>query len=261
MYIDLLISERLYEFAVNFEEYNKHKNIYIVNQVKEKNLGFDAMFFIQKKNNSIISNLNVKIILLQYKIPIAHNVNQISLNTANFNKIRHQPWSAGNFFRFEIDNSLQNFNTEKVFDQHNQLLDFTQYKNITAYYVAPRFLDTSTLYQYMSNNSVVANSILISFKHLPRLKKMIKPAKPFNHYMYYDSVSDFHKLCSDEFEFKEVRSTYSSIIDTLKKSKSIPLSEIYGDQITFNMDEVCDKVLDFINLKQSDFRPYILIEE
>jgi hypothetical protein len=254
------ISERLYEFAVNFEEYNKHKNIYIINQVVEKTFGFDAMFFIQKNSLKTISKLKLKIIVLQYKIPTEYNVKQLTPKTANFNKIRHKPWSAGGFFRFEIANSLDNSGSEKVFDQHNQLLDLTQSRGITAYYVAPRFLDINALYQQMGNNSVIANSVMISFNHLPRLKKMIKPIKPFNHYMYYDSVNDYHKLCSDEYEFHEFQLTYNSIVEALKESQSIALSEILSDEMELSMDDVCKKILEYLNITQKNIKPYILIE-
>jgi len=224
-YIKCGFSEKLFEFAVNNEMLRKYGNIHLVDLKEEKKFNYDALFFDFTTPTSMRKPSKVKMILFQYKIADFYNIKNLKIPFANYKKIKPVHWTNNEFYRFELDSSLNSDGTVKEFYQHNGLVLAQNVKYYHVYYVAPKFHLLADLHANLYKQTVYKNSAIIPFSRLVKYNPMKKGVdKPFNHYMHYDASNSIFKLCSEEINGQMINS--ESVLDLFGNINQISLEQI-----------------------------------
>ena len=127
--------EKAYESFANHEILSKGYMIYIPSQQKENKLGYDALVHLKNKK--------IKAVALQYKI------------VHEYERVR-KPLSKP-AFKFVLHRSSNGYN------QHNLLVERNTFRwsPIVAFYCAPRFVEYTSLYEYLKSASVLEHSCFL----------------------------------------------------------------------------------------------------
>lgn len=248
-------SERLFEFALNRELYERYGNIYIPTQIKESQLGFDARFRLHKKNPQLPNILatRIKFLCIQHKRP--HKVYHRSKNSfltscsQKLNNILPSPriWSSSYVFSFKIKP-----NKKGVFNQHIKLKRISGRRFALAFYAAPRFYKVSTLYKLMRNNRVINETAFIDLNLLGNATKI-----KGSHYVYYDEHNNTNMvMCSEPHHIYNADLSFEKITEMLTETNYVSLDELLK---LIQDDENMDVFLDKFDSRE-DFYVYDVID-
>lgn len=192
-------SEKAYETFVNHELLTNGYHLYIPSSKQEKILGFD----------SLVSNSIFQVCCLQYKVPKKV-------------KSRRNIWHGQFIFKF---NPHKDKNTNQ-YSQHNLLVNFNK-QGIPALYCAPLFIDIKNLYQFLGNNTLLANSALLKPIHSLNVP-------PNNHSIEF-TFTQAYQFCENG--------------EALQKLNS---KEIFETSKWFQKDEFLNRLREICSLEQAE---------